>query len=287
MIRLATTETTPFVKNMWKTCFGDTNDYMNMYFEHKYKPENTLIYFEGETAVASLQILSYTITFYETEIPAAYLSGICTLPEFRGKGYASKLISKAHEIIRKRGIYIVVLIPETNKNWLFKFYNRFGYEKVFKKDKKTIPLKQILETSSDSTEAYIKFDALFRDKDFCVQKNSEDFEAIVIDFKNSNCPNKTNLTAMAAILDAEKALKHYAEKNPHNNFNVKINNSFSCVYHVENGKVDKTTATTNCEIEADSRFLCRLLFGYETNKLPQLYRVFFPKKQPIINLMLE
>ncbi|HBK95633.1 MAG TPA: GNAT family N-acetyltransferase, partial [Porphyromonadaceae bacterium] len=36
---------------MWKTVFGDSDEYMEIYFREKYRNENTLIYFESGKAV--------------------------------------------------------------------------------------------------------------------------------------------------------------------------------------------------------------------------------------------
>jgi hypothetical protein len=35
------------VWDMWKRCFGDPDDYMELYFRHKYRPEDTLLCMEG------------------------------------------------------------------------------------------------------------------------------------------------------------------------------------------------------------------------------------------------
>ena len=80
---------------MWKRCFGDPDDYMELYFRYKYRPEDTLLYIEGSEAVASLQMLTYQFTFHGVEIPVIYLSGVCTLPAYRGRGYARALLFEA------------------------------------------------------------------------------------------------------------------------------------------------------------------------------------------------
>ena len=104
MIQFANEHTMPLVRQMWKTCFGDADDFLDILFKYKYRNENTLIYFDGDKAVASLQMLPYTMTFYGEEIPFAYLAGLCTLPEYRRRGYMDQLIHRAHYVIGERGI---------------------------------------------------------------------------------------------------------------------------------------------------------------------------------------
>ncbi|HBU45953.1 MAG TPA: GNAT family N-acetyltransferase, partial [Porphyromonadaceae bacterium] len=57
MIHYADNTTRQQVYDMWKTVFGDSDEYMEIYFREKYRNENTLIYFESGKAVSSLQML--------------------------------------------------------------------------------------------------------------------------------------------------------------------------------------------------------------------------------------
>ena len=63
MIQFADDTTRQLVWDMWKTVFGDPDDYMEIYFRHKYRNDQTLLYMEGNKAVASLQMLPYQFTF--------------------------------------------------------------------------------------------------------------------------------------------------------------------------------------------------------------------------------
>ncbi|HMM17459.1 MAG TPA: GNAT family N-acetyltransferase, partial [Petrimonas sp.] len=87
MIHYADNTTRQQVYDMWKTVFGDSDEYMEIYFREKYRNENTLIYFESGKAVSSLQMLPFDFSFHGSEIPVAYFSGLCTLPEARKKGF--------------------------------------------------------------------------------------------------------------------------------------------------------------------------------------------------------
>lgn len=289
MIRVADDNTAPLVRQMWKISFGDTDDYLDILFKYKYKNENTLIYFEGDKAVASLQMLPYSITFYQSTIPFAYLAGLCTLPEYRNKGYMTKLIHEAHNLIASRNIPLSILIPAEDS--LYDYYRRFNYEQTFLKDNEVIPLKEIIETYPDKSDAYREFDSLFRYRDFCVQKSKIDFQTIVEDFLLDGCPPKTNLSGMARISDTWLLLKLYAEDNLQKQFNIKVNDNTtnkSSSYHINRGKVELILGSNLCpDIEIDSRLLCRMLFGFKTEELDSTYNSLFDKHHPIMNLMLE
>lgn len=290
MIRFANNQTTSLVRQMWKTCFNDTDEFLDIIFTYKYKNENTLIYFEGEKAVASLQMFPHTINFYKQQIPFSYLAGLCTLPEYRKRGYMSQLIYKAHQTMRERNIPLAILIPA--EAWLYKFYEAYEYEQVFEKDNNLIPLKEILDTNINIDSAYLEFDKLFRFRDFCIQKNKNDFKAISEEYKLDGYPEKTNLAGMARIIDTWTLLDLYAKDNLSRKFRIKILNEAplkpSIVYSIDKGSVELILGPTpRFDIEVDIRLLCRLLFGYKTKKLGTKYQTLFDEHQPMMNLMLE
>lgn len=283
MIRFANEDTAPVVRQMWKTCFDDTDEFLDIYFSKKYKNENTLIYFEGDIAAASLQMLPYTINFYGENIPFAYLAGLCTLPQYRKRGYMAKLINEAHRIIADRNIHLAILIPA--EEWLYGFYEKYGYEQVFEKDGILIPLRTILKKNPDIRIAYRIFDTIYRDKDFCVQKSLADFEVIAEDFKTDDCPCRTNLSGMARVINVEALLNMYARKNPRKEFRIKVEGEAG-VYQILNGKVMAATSS-GYDMEVSLRLLCRLLFGYKLGELDERYGMYFSEHHPIMNLMLE
>lgn len=289
MIQFANEHTAPLVRQMWKTCFEDTDEFLDIYFHYKYRNENTLIYFNGDEAVASLQMLPYSITFYKETIPFAYLAGLCTLPEHRKKGYMAKLIHEAHRIIAERNIPLSILIPA--EDWLYGFYEKYGYEKVFERNSESIPLKEIINQYPDQRQAYEAFDLLFRYKDFCVQKSEIDFSAIVEEYKADDFPQKTNLSGMACIVDLYEVLKLYAKDNLSKQFRLKVNNSQMgdvSTYYINKGVVELILSSEgNFDIEVDTRTLCRLLFGYRIEELDSAFHAFFEEHHPIMNLMLE
>ncbi|NDV78707.1 GNAT family N-acetyltransferase [Dysgonomonas sp. 511] len=258
MIQFATRNQTPEVRQMWKECFCDDECFLDLYFSEKYRPENTLLYFADGKAVAALQMLPYSITFYGHEIPFAYLAGLCTLPEYRRRGYMNQLIRYSHEVIASRNIPLSILIPAEES--LFGFYEQYGYTQVFDGSEEPIPpLKELLSANPYLYDAYDAFDSIYRKKDFCVQKTFEDFRTIVKEQNIDGFPDKYNLAGMARIIDKEKLWDLYSK------------------------------ATNNQTLGKDEKddFLCRLLFGYKTDELDEPYRSLFPVHHPVMNLMLE
>lgn len=285
MIQFASEHTEPLVRRMWKICFGDTDEFIDLFFSRQYKHGNTLIYFEGDEAVASLQMIPYTITFYGAEIPFVYLAGLCTLPEHRNKGYMGMLIKESHKILKERGVSLAILVPA--EDWLFGFYEKYGYEKVFDRSEEPIcSLSKLLQESPDLETAYAKFDNMFRNKDFCVQKSFQDFETIVEEYINDGSPEKHDLAGMACIIDEEALLKLYALKNEHVRVCMRvIKGDEDMIYTVDSGIVKR--GSDYVDLELDIRTLCKLLFGYRTDLLEEPLKSLFPLHHPVMNLMLE
>ena len=69
------------VMELWRVCFDDTEEFIQFYFDKKYKEENALVYWDEQgAAIAALQTLLYPMTFGVTQIVTGYISGACTHP---------------------------------------------------------------------------------------------------------------------------------------------------------------------------------------------------------------
>lgn len=289
MIQFATDETKPLVRKMWQTVFGDGDEYVNIYFTQKYKNENTLIYFADGQAVASLQMWEYEFSFYGKVIPIYYLAGLATYEEHRRKGYMRLLIEEAHKVMHERKIPLSVLIPA--EEWLFNFYEQFGYAQVFEKNSEIIPLDKIVERNSSLEKAYEMFSRVYNKADFTILKNFDQFKTIVEEQQLSNFAPKTNLDGMARVIDVETLLRIYAKKNPIKRFTIKVtgdtqlrdNNTF---YTIEDGIVSKFPRA-NANFEVSIQEICELLMGHDNEEFEMRVVSKFPKHKPTMNLMLE
>jgi len=276
---------------MWKECFGDSDEFIDLYFSEKYIHKNTLVYFHRGTAVASLQMLPYTITFYGQPVPFYYLSGLCTLPQYRRMGFMARLIDRSHEVMKERGIPLSVLIPAGDG--LYRFYEKFGYEQVFEGDDHPLYMKGLLNSFPNLEDAYGVFDEKYNKRDFCVQKSFDDFKTIVKEYYLDGCPVKHNLSGMARIIDSHTLLGSYAADRqkestlPDTTYIIEVTNGDNSVcYRIQRGSAE-IIRNGSPDYKADIRLLCRLLFGFKVNELPATFHKDFKQHHPIMNLMLE
>lgn len=291
MIKYADNTVEHHIRQMWKTVFGDSEEYIDIYFREKYRHENTLVYFEDEKPVASLQMLPYIFTFCGKEILVSYISGACTLPLYRKKGYMTSLLKYSFEEMRKRNISLTLLVPQ--ESGLVEFYAHVGFVQAFDEGTEDLPsLKALLERYPCNLKgAYHEFDSWFRQKDMTIQKSFNDFRVIVEEAALEGFPPKRNLMGMARIIDAERLLADFAQKYGDKNFSLSVidpilptNND---TFILRAGNCERQGDKLKPHLQVDIGKLTHLLLGYHTSQKDEPFRSLFPEKKPQINFMLE
>ncbi len=117
------------VKTLWKLCFDDSEIFTDLYFRLRYSNEVNIAIQSGEEVIAALQMIPYPMTFCNKIVQTAYLSGVCTHPDYRNKGVMRELLHQTFARLWQRHIPISTLIPA--EPWLFDYYSRMGYAPVF------------------------------------------------------------------------------------------------------------------------------------------------------------
>lgn len=128
------------VKALWKLCFDDNEEFVEMYFRLRYNNEVNIAIESGDKVIAALQMLPYPMTFCGCEVPTAYVSGACTHPDHRNRGVMNRLLSESFSRMYRNGILFSTLIPA--EPWLFGYYARTGYATAFRYEKRTYRLPE-------------------------------------------------------------------------------------------------------------------------------------------------
>jgi predicted acetyltransferase len=290
MIEYITPQTRPQILEMWRVCFGDSQPYFDIYFREKYSDENTLAYFEGDKVVASLQLLYYNFTFCGVEIPIAYISGACTLPQARKKGYMEALLKRTFHELAKKNIPLSLLVPE--ENWLLAFYDKYGYAQTFGAGIVLPSLEELMKRHSDNlSAAYKEFDSWFRNQEMTVQKTFDDFRIVVEEAAGYDYQAKKSLDGMARVINVRLLLELFAKKNPEKSFSVEITDAIltqnNLFLAVRNGKVLDTDAKLPIHLSLSIYDLAQALLGYQTSKKQTLFKNIFPEHHPQMHFMME
>ena len=160
------------VKALWKLCFDDSDQFIDMYFRLRYKSEINVVIESGNEVISALQMLPYPMSFCGKQVATSYISGACTHPDFR--------------------IFFSTLIPANP--WLFDYYARIGYAPVFQYSTKEIILPEFIPSkeikvdivSEYKEEVYSYLNKKLAERPCCIQHTTEDFEVIMADLAISN-----------------------------------------------------------------------------------------------------
>ena len=114
------------IEHIWQVCFGDDRAYIDLYLSNRFETENMLVIHADGRPVSMLSLLPVTITIDGEKHAARYVYAVATLPQYRGRGYASKLIGHAF------AKYGEPLILQPADEGLQQYYERLGFDEVFK-----------------------------------------------------------------------------------------------------------------------------------------------------------
>lgn len=118
------------IMHMWDVVFHESDAYMELYFKRKFRPELCIAAEEEGSLVSSLEILSYPFMFHRILSASGYLSGVATLPQWRGKGLMGEILAEAFRYQRQLGHLVSTLIPASDT--LYDLYTRYGFVTAFR-----------------------------------------------------------------------------------------------------------------------------------------------------------
>ena len=113
----------PAAKALWKEAFGDSDSFIEKYFETRIAKGISIgLFLQGELA-SMLFLMPCRMNIRGRENNVAFLAGAATAQKHRKKGLMRKALGYALEILRERGIASVYLYP-----FLHAFYEQFGWQ---------------------------------------------------------------------------------------------------------------------------------------------------------------
>jgi len=130
MIGRANETMLPCLKHIWQTCFDDTPQGTDFVFSQLLHPERMLVYtLQPDQPVAMLNWRMLPFTTPYGAVTGAYIFGVATLPEHRGKGISRRMMARLHDVLQQEGAALSCLIPASAS--LFSFYSAQGFEPHF------------------------------------------------------------------------------------------------------------------------------------------------------------
>lgn len=157
ILRQAKKTDIPTLKNLWQICFNDRMRYIDVFFEHMFVPENTIVA-EVEKRVAGVVYLLER-SLNGKKFLYGYAIGV--FPEFRGNNICESMLNKVKEYTQKNDI-LFGLHPANDK--LSEFYQRIGLKEMYS-------LKEVDATKFSSDECFV-LDDITADEFYEMRSNS-------------------------------------------------------------------------------------------------------------------
>lgn len=117
------------LKELWKLVFGDADNYINLFFEHRFVPDQTMVALLDGVPVSMLFLLPITVCTNNEEYDAKYIYAVGTHPDYRSQGLSGKLLEATHERLIAEGVALSMLVPAEPS--LFDYYGARGYKTQF------------------------------------------------------------------------------------------------------------------------------------------------------------
>ena len=111
-------------RRLWQLSFGDSDEFLDRYFDRLYREEDVLLAEDEGTAIGHLQFPELALSLGEATLPAGYVLAVCTHPDHRGKGIMRPLLHEALRREKARGDVVSVLLPA--EEWLYRYYSSTG-----------------------------------------------------------------------------------------------------------------------------------------------------------------
>lgn len=110
------------LREVYSLCFDDSKAYLDYAFFRKFSAENCLYHREDGRIVSEMFVVDKRLSVRDLVIDCPYICGVCTLPDYRKRGYADLLLNQSFELLKQKGFSVCALHPFRHS-----FYEKFGF----------------------------------------------------------------------------------------------------------------------------------------------------------------
>ena len=132
------------LRSLWKEAFGDTDEFLDIFFSTAYSPRRCRCAMDGDRVAAAL----YWFDISWSGLHCAYIYAVATDPRYRGQGLCRTLMADTAKVLSDRGYKGVLLVPQNEG--LFTMYAKMDYlpateirEEIFAADGNHIDIRPL------------------------------------------------------------------------------------------------------------------------------------------------
>ena len=123
-ISIAKKEHIEQLKNIWKICFGDSDDYVDFFFKNRFETCYGVIASVDDKVAGAMYLLPVKAREYDCEKNGFYIYAIGVLPEYRGKSIYVTMHSVLYDYLKANNLFCI-LCPANKK--LAEYYKSLGF----------------------------------------------------------------------------------------------------------------------------------------------------------------
>ncbi len=138
------------LKTLWQLAFGDSREFVDLFFSTAYSRDRCLFLTEEDQVTATLYWLDGSFQGQKQ----AYLYAVATHPAHRGKGLCRKLMTLAHRHLAEQGYTAALLRP--GEPGLVRMYEGMGYRLCTTVTEFSCPAGQALSLELVEPEEYAR-----------------------------------------------------------------------------------------------------------------------------------
>lgn len=128
----------PQLRKLWKEAFGDSDVFLDAFFEYGFSPRRCRCMTERETVVSALYW--FEVTYRNQRF--AYLYAVATAASCRGRGLFRTLLEDTKRVLTAEGFTGILLVPESEA--LGRMYKKLDFECCTTVDRVEIAAGEIL-----------------------------------------------------------------------------------------------------------------------------------------------
>ncbi|MEG1999774.1 MAG: GNAT family N-acetyltransferase [Evtepia sp.] len=129
-IRISKPEEIPMQKELWKRCFGDSDEYIDLFYDKFCTADRVLVVEEDGELNSMVALLDTDLVMPDgSSVRTGYAYALGTNPYIQGKGYARQLLAFADDYLKKRGAKCFTLVPSSPS--LHRYFENLGLQECF------------------------------------------------------------------------------------------------------------------------------------------------------------
>ncbi len=167
---------------LWFDIFGDTEAFTAWYFGERFSPDESFAAFDGERLVAMTLGRGTEIRVEGKTHKALLISGVSTLPDYRGNGLMHRLVSMQIEDAKQKGYACCYLHPVAESLYAKLGFQNGTYASLVQSDPNRTHAPYTIRVGTDAETMRTVYDSLLVRYNGMQLRDKAEIEALLRDY---------------------------------------------------------------------------------------------------------